>query len=113
MERLTQRGEIYAGTAERNKYVNRLQKYEDLLEQYNIPDLATIETLLKANAEGRVANGKCTACYYAGNKSLGAGSNLAGMWCEAHKCWIDHNSFCWAFTRQEAESALEKEKSNE
>lgn len=62
------------------RIANRLSEGEDalqLMEQYNI-DLLTLEVLLKANAEGQVAKGKCPACYYAGSKSSGAGSNLAG-----------------------------------
>lgn len=68
--------------------------FEDLLDQYNIPDLPILETLLKANAEKDV---------------LGPMGQRIAAWNPKEKdIWA-----VYAEADREAKAALDKEKSNE
>lgn len=131
MERLTRKGETYAGGT--GKLANALRCYEDLLEQYNIPDLPTLETLLKANAEGRrkistlaIGQKLYKLDDYGGIQEWDVCAvDIGGCAGETWLCERDFGTEVYTFdiddlkhgviflTRQEAEDALEKEKSNE
>lgn len=101
--------------AERNEteirvFVNTI---ENIMEQYNIPDLTILETMLKANAEGRVVvlpcfpkatvfeDETCSRC-----ESCGSGEWLANQ-------DENENNYCGQCGIKLEWPAVEKEKTNE
>lgn len=126
MERLTSKFADYTqaeGNWVKSEYTAQLQRYENLMEQYNIPDLPALETLLKANAEGLVVvlpAAKGSEFLIEGCMDYPVVFEDVGIWIQAIEEgeWhtLDEINFDIGagiyLTHQEAEAALEKEKSN-
>lgn len=107
-----------------------LRKIRFLMEQYNIPDLSALETLLKANAEGRAVVLPCKPQLFIypvyRHEVLewfvsGFLIDISGaLIVECHDentgidaaFWPDDFGKTVFLTRQEAEAAIEKEKTN-
>lgn len=113
MKRLTEvDGNHYFAKANFVKVVDHLGPIEDLLQRYDI-DLPTLETLLKANAEGRVRvfpcysqtpvydDGTCVHC-----ESCGSGEWLVNQ-------DENENNYCGQCGVKLEWPTLEKEKSDE
>lgn len=108
-----------------------LRKIRCLMEQYNIPDLRALETLLKANAEGQAVVLPCkvgdTVWFVpsAGRKNFYCGTVVAietnkytsviytdSEYSARYGLDVEYIGKYLFLTRQEAEAAIEKEKTN-